>query len=109
MYNIWEQKGRKFESFYTRGEIIKKEEQWREQKLQLGLRLEFSGQECAKFNSSIFKALLEVVSTIDIFLAMDFQVLDAGNVEVKRVVLDHVSTAKAIIDNLTPSVAIKVL
>jgi len=72
--------------------------------LKLGNGGNFSQEKISKIVSSIFKMLLELVSTVVVFLASNFKVLHTSNVELQRVVLDHVSTSESIVTYLTPSV-----
>lgn len=75
--------------------------------LELGLSGNLSNEKVTEIISSILKVLLELMSTIDILLSSNFKILDTGNVELQRVVLDHVSTSVAVIDNLTPTIRSK--
>lgn len=48
------------------------------------------------------------MGAIDVLFAVDFEVLDTRDIKLERAFLDHVSDAKAVIDHLAPTVAIKV-
>jgi hypothetical protein len=75
--------------------------------LELGLSGNLSNEKITEIISSILKVLLELMGTIDILLSSNLKILDTGNVELQRVVLNHVSTSVTVVGNLTPTVGSK--